>query len=266
MTKSTLILIPTLGLRSSLSETIRSAKSLQHNLNADIYLVGKPSALLPWVAGISSVKIFDTTSAAQGIFPELSYAFKVLSPGYSFFCYINDDDMFLPSFVSLFKSLDNADLDTPFSYGLTRRSLPNGFNYIQGSFPIPGVFPQLVSAGIPFITQQSVLFRVAAINNITSSLFDPKYNLVADSHLLVHLIKGAKSSPIFVRRVCSVYSKHEQQLTADKTRLAYESSQLSKSINTTSTIKILLILAYRIYNLQLYLGRLVRCTRSRLSK
>jgi hypothetical protein len=256
-TPTILALTPTLGRRVTLHSTINSVSRLASCALVDHFLVGPTDTLSLFTSLYPKIKLFATPGVG-GIFPDLSLAYQALGSSYDFFFYINDDDYILPEFSKLIAALV-SNSRAPFSYGKTLAKKHDSL-YPMSSFPVSSAFPHLLSCGIPYINQQAVLFRTSSLP-LSFPLFNSSFTLVSDSLLIASLIRTL-SPPAFVNQYVAVYSFHQNQLTSNSDLMLEESSRLSAML-PNSSLRFLLVILFRLYNLSLYIGRNLAACRSR---
>jgi len=254
-----LVVTPTLGTRSTLSRTINSVKQV---IGERLFhcIVG-PVSSTSWIRDeFDHVHLLDD-SGCSSIYDALNHAIHTYASSFSYFAYINDDDFWLPAYASLVQCLDDCS-DITLVYGRTQvHDLNGNFVKILGHYPTCSPFASLLRFRIPIFTQQSVLCRTADLLQLNG--FDTRYSLAADTDLWARWVLSSR--PIaHCHKVCSSYCFDGSRLSNNDVLAAAEGLMLNEAYSKSSFIlDIFSLLAFRVYNIPLYLGRLVKARRTR---
>jgi hypothetical protein len=172
-----LVVTPTLGLSEYLDDAVRSVTALsfpvRHVLSAPRHVLESlrqrfPHALVVEDAGKQGA-IYGAINAAIGTAP----------PDWSWFTYINDDDLLAQDFERMFLQHLARPKPEPVTYGNVRlideRGAGIGFLTTERT---PRFIPAVLHAGISPLNQQGMLFRRDVVEALGG--FDLKYRLCAD--------------------------------------------------------------------------------------
>lgn len=254
-----LVITPTLGTRSTV---IRTIISVQQVIGERVFhcIVG-PISSTCWIRDhFGHVHLLDD-SGCSSIYEALNLAIVTYASSFSLFAYINDDDFWLPAFADLVQRLD-LHREITLVYGRSQVHNLNGeVVKILAHFPTISSFPSLLRFGIPIFTQQSVLCRTADLLQLNG--FDTRYRLAADTDLWARWVLSSR--PIaHCQKVCSSYCFDGPRLSNNDLLAAAEGLMLNEAYSKSSFLfDIFSLLAFRVYNIPLYLGRLWRARRSR---
>lgn len=249
-----LVLTPTLGLRSSLHQTIESV--YQHGVpGVHHFLVGPPERLAPFQELYPWIDVLPQPSPCNGVYGALNYALSSLGDKYSYFCYLNDDDCWASGFDLLLSSVI-SDPSLDLVYGRTAFVADNRIVRKGAFFPFPSLYSSLARRGVPLFTQQSLVVRTSCV--MSSGGFPEAYPLSADTRLWGQIIdSGAKV--MAVRAICSYYSLDGHRLSTTRELLDIEAS-VNRRMSGTPLRQLIYdfgaICLYRIWNLPIYLRRL----------
>lgn len=249
-----LVVTPTLGSRSSVSQTIETVQ-LVGGSRVFHCIVG-PLARIMWIQSMyPHIHLLDDRGC-NGIYSALNFAISSFSQKYQYFAYINDDDYWLPGFKELVSRLDTSS-SLSLIYGRTRFVTSNG-RYIKtiSSFPYPRCFKSLMKFNVPIFTQQSVLCRLSDLIELGG--FDEMYRILADSELFLRWIEsGRKVASASV--VCSCYCFEGDRLSNDRSSASSDLVRLQGMHALTISLSDLLVLmAFRLYNTLGYLSNVFR--------
>jgi hypothetical protein len=259
--KDTLVVTPTLGTRKSIARTILSVHStapdrIYHVVVGPIQAIKWIENEFPWICLLND-------PFASGIYSALNHALKCYSD-YEYFAYINDDDCWLPEFITLFDACDNdKTLDLVYARTVFYKNHPL-VSWPSAYFPFPKSFSSLYAFGIPLFTQQSVLTKLSLVLSLGG--FDEQYPISADTQLWIKVVEsGARCRG--VNKLASMYFLDGDRLSADKELLSREilmaskqktsSFSAKKNINYSLVNAIALTILYRAYNMPVYIYRLV---------
>lgn len=261
MTIDLLVVTPTLGKRKSVCRTIESVIGL--NLGSRLlHVIVGPLDSISWIKlKYPNVIIFGETKSG-GVYTALN---EVLRSKYSeteLFCYINDDDVFLPDFRKLFEKLYRSN-NLDFCYGRTIFTKNHKYHSKGSFFPFYRAYSILLNNNIPLFTQQSLVLRTQCI--INSGYFDESSPLSADSLMWNSIIaKGAKGLGMNI--FCSYYELDGPRLSlntklVELDSIAYKdplrkSPSLRHLIN--NTVQCFVVILYRAWNLPTYANRLLK--------
>jgi len=248
----TLIVTPTLGLRTSLKRTVASVKHIGKGRVKHI-LVAPSKHCFSLRKQFPELEVLEEPSSCKSIYEALNFAFGLYANSYKYCGFINDDDYWLDGFESLFKILD-ADISVDVVYAKTL--------YVDKDNKIIGeqscsshyhAFYSLLSSGITLFTQQATLSRSKWYADVP--LFDTNYALVADTKFWWQIIKkGAKLK--YINRVCAAYMVQEGQLSSNTQLQLKEIKQLlAEDRNKIKFIILFHKIIFKIINTPLYIKR-----------
>jgi len=247
-----LVLTPSLGIRNSLHATIRSVYNYA-SIPFKHVLIGPYLNLRKYLDLYPHLEILDDNSS-QGVFAALNKGLA-LHNSYTLFAYLNDDDYWLPGFTALVKAIQH-DPTLDFCYGRAIFATNDYNNFKCGSYwPFYKNYTSLYRYNIPIFTQQSLIIRRSSFASIGDS-FDESYPLSADSIKWIYLTKFLKGVGLNV--YASVYSLDPGRLSSLLNSHNSHDAVFDQLLVHTceSTLCIVILICYRLYNLPIYLQRL----------
>lgn len=247
--KDILVVTPTLGNRKSLLKTVDSVRAFGEG-RVDHILVA-PNKNLGMVRSIigDDIHVEAEPEGSRGIYPALNYVFEKFGHDYKYLTFINDDDYWLPNYVSL---INAADGKVGLVYGKV--------NYLVGEKVLPMScsprFPDfipLLFGGIILFTQQAAIVRSDLYFRLGG--FDETFKLAADT-LFWAKLSLLEVSYVYVAKPCAMYEIQSGQLSSDRQTSMQEHERLSASLIRPSKMRICLAkLFFRMTNLSTYVVR-----------
>jgi glycosyltransferase involved in cell wall biosynthesis len=183
--KSGLIIIPTLGRRESLRETVLSA--LKFSDQARIVIVTPASKVREIALKFPEIEILPEPGCVKSLYGAINHALEACT-GWSWFSYINDDDYYLNDFKFLILEFRKRG-ELGVIYGDVM-STNQRREYIC-RFPRACFRPLAdlsAKCGIAPFTQQGVIFSRIVYDKLGG--FDTDFKLVADFHYLCRILAG----------------------------------------------------------------------------
>lgn len=248
------VVTATLGERDTLSRTIESVRTIGGS--SVTHLVVAPEDKVQRIKTIygSSVECVAEPKNSKGFYGALNHCFYTYGCGYDYFTFINDDDYWLPDFAKLIRLVEeHPDLDMVYAKTLyvdennnviKRQACSNQFYR----------FNDLFHENVILLTQQTTLVKKDFFFKVGG--FDDSYKLIADTKFW---IQASLMKPKFryIKSFVSCYTLQESQLSKDKAFQEKEHERLRDEYPSCSVFRRrLFLIAYRIYNLNVYFKRL----------
>lgn len=250
-----LVVTATLGDRKSLEKTIDSVSKI--GKSRVFHVIIAPEAKCNYLENkFPNVKIIPEDKSCKGIYPALNHALKKYASEFKYLTFINDDDYWLENYIKLIEVLDkNSTVDVV--YG--KVSYVNEYDFVIGEqtcSPRYKSFGVLLLKDIVLFTQQATLMRSDVF--ITLGGFDENFKLISDTKFWLQAISNNYSF-CYINSICAAYMIQEGQLSSDNNRQRIEHGELIKEIKNNNKFNCLVeVLLFRLYNLNIYINRLLK--------
>lgn len=250
--QDTLVLTPTLGKRETLKNAITSVRRIGGTRVKHI-LVGPSVSLLYWQKIYPWIEICDQPKEQKGVYAALNYGLFKHGMAFKYFAYINDDDYWLDDFRFLFLCMDKSNkIEGCYGrviYTANRRPVKKGPYFPFASFYVP-----LHRLGVPLFTQQSLILKTTLL--LSHNGFNESKPLSADSDLWARIV-SSNARLEGVNRFCSCYEFEGDRLSLDPQLQHVDTKFNNTSRGLRFFIDFCFLLIYRLFNIPLYLSRLL---------
>lgn len=249
-----LVITPTLGTSPFLAETISSISHLpglvEHIIVCPIEAKDKVSIISPTTRIIT-----EPPGGSGGMYGAINIGLNAAKNKYDYFCYINDDDFFLPD-ISKTEQFINKNRNVIF-YGKTMMVDGNSKSLYQAPFSwfskITPIF--LTHRIIPFM-QPSMIVPHAVMDKLGD--FDASYRYCGDIDFILRAISFGVDFK-FLNYRTAAFRLHKGQLSGSHSNMSIESDLAFKKINLKSSRisfkRIILKFIFLLSNTKSYIDR-----------
>lgn len=191
----------------------------------------------------------------KGIYAALNHGFRTYGHEFKYLTFINDDDHWVDNYQLLIDYI-SCHREVDMVYAKTFY-VDEQYNKIgsQTSFPLLRLFLPLLKKRVVMLTQQATLITSKLYFEIGG--FDETYRLAADTKFwaLTSIKNNIKTH--YINKACAAYMIQEGQLSSDHDRQEIEHMRLFNEISVPRFNPNLALVLFRIYNLPIYLKRLI---------
>jgi glycosyltransferase involved in cell wall biosynthesis len=248
-----LVVTPTLGISPYLNQTIDSVRNLpgevRHVIVCPMNKVAEIKAKYKFLKVIPEKKY-------GGMYAAINSGIAYSKGEFDFFCYINDDDYFLPSVKNCLNQMKNK---PNIYFGKTK--IVNSFGNFLYDAPTAshGVLCEeyLNCEIVPFM-QSSMIFPISVIQKIGN--FDSTYKYCGDLEFISRAVKcGIKF--IKVNSYISAFRVHYGQLSSNRDAMEieiYKLRELHEFKKRSMIRKFLVKMHFVICNIKSYISRMIK--------
>lgn len=252
-----LVVTPTLGMSEFIEESVRSVAHLPGSV--EHIIVTADSTRTSALKGLGSVRIIAET-VGQGMYAAINLGIQSATTDWDAFCYLNDDDYFLPA--AAFLSTSELKGSDAIFYGKTAMVNAAGEDLYTAPYsPAGSLVPGLLRAGIAPFIQVSSIFPRRVIEKI--GLFDASFRYSGDfDHLARAVTKRVRFQ--LVNRTIAAFRMHAGQLTQNRLAMDLEQDRAMRQLFPSQPKQCksfgshFLKVGFRIFNLRSYCARAIR--------
>ena len=251
-----LIITPTLGKSIYLNQTIQSLKNLPGEVRHIVVCPEKVREKIK-IEGGSSVVIEEKSLGKVGMYSAINQGLKAREQDYDFFCYLNDDDFYIPNIKNI-KNIINNNISAIY-YGRSNIVSDKGTILYESPYcSLPFLIKPLLESGvIPFMQPSMIVTRVA-MEELQE--FNDDYMYCGDFDFILRAAR--KKIPfIFINEIISSFRVHAGQLSGSKIKMDYEKNKViaaNRVLNSGINWKYFLMkFVFTILNIKSYAQRLI---------
>ncbi len=252
-----LVITPTLGTSPYLSEAIASICHLPGKVE---HIIVCPSDARDVICSRnhSSRVICEPINGPKGMYAAISVGLRAATIEYDFFCYLNDDDYFLPGISKVAEILVKN--EHVIYYGITLMVNKNSEALYQYPYAVfPKFVPIFFKHGITPFMQPSMIVSRLVIEHIGE--FDKDYRYCGDLDFILRAISQGTTFKLLEYRTAA-FRLHNGQLSSSRSNMEQEKFKAYKRVNFENPSRKLWLFLLKfimvITNIRSYIDRLIK--------